>query len=303
MKKLILCIIILLAMSGCVNLATEHSDKTIIRVAYLPITHSIALMMMEEFNDEGSPYQIELIRFTTWPDVVDALRTGRVDGASILFEVALQARNVDDGLVLLGLSHRDGNVIVVDNSIESYQDLIGKIVAIPHRLSPQNTLLQMVLKRENISPYDIQIIEISPAEMPFSMASGSIAAYIVAEPFGAIAENAGVGRVIETSDQISSYSVCCVLVFRDESIASPSLHTWLLESFATAAEAAHKRNYRVVNTFMEHARLTADVVERALENTRFEDLQFTQEEYNEITAAIISHGILESIPLFEEFIY
>jgi len=301
MKKALYTALALFFLSACIGNA-DDGDSQAIKIAYLPITHSVAVMMMAELDYGDSPHRIELVPFTTWPDVVDALRTGRVDGASILFEVALQAKNEDTGgLKMLSLSHRDGNVVVVDNSITSYHDLIGKIVAIPHRLSPQHTLLQKVLEREGISPNDIQIIEISPAEMPFSMASGAIAAYIVAEPFGSIAENAGVGWIIETSDQIYPYSVCCVMVFRQD-ILNEEIREWLQASFSRAAQAAHKRDDLVIDTFMRRTNLSRAVVGYSLRNTHFENLQLSEQEYQNITDIILQYGILERIPDFYDFV-
>ncbi|MCL1987462.1 MAG: ABC transporter substrate-binding protein [Firmicutes bacterium] len=301
--KILKVIIILAVFVGCAVQASEEPTTFNIQIAYLPITHSTALMVMNEQQSySDGDYQMDLVRFTAWPDVVDALRTGRVDGASILFEVALQAKLEDDSLVMLSLTHRDGNVIVVDNDINTYQDLIGRVVAIPHRLSPQNTLLQMILDREGISPNDIQIIEISPAEMPFSMASGAISAYIVAEPFGSVAENAGVGRIIETSEDIFPNAICCVLVFREESIRNPELLAWILENFERAAEITHARDYRVVEVFKEHARLSEDVIERSLEHTTFHNLNLTEEEYYQITDIILHYGVLEEVPSFRSFV-
>lgn len=301
--KLLYLLILPLLLAGCAVQASEETTTYNIQIAYLPITHSTALMVMNDshecFYDE---HGMELVRFTTWPDVVDALRTGRVDGASVLFEVALQAKLEDDSLVMLSLTHRDGNVIVVDNYVETYQDLIGRVVAIPHRLSPQNTLLQIILEREGISPDDIQIIEIAPSEMPFSMASGAISAYIVAEPFGSVAEMAGVGRIIETSNEIFPNAICCVLVFREEAISNPAVREWIMERFNEAAEIADTRNERVIEIFQGHTRLAVEIVERSLEHTSFYNLQLTEEEYNAITEIILRYGVLEEVPPFHGFV-
>jgi len=298
---IVLAVVVLTACAGALE-AVENPQGTI-QIAYLPITHSLAVMKMNAMQLEDDPYSIELVRFTTWPDVVDALRTGRVDGASVLFEVALQAGNENDGLSLLALSHRDGNVIVVDNNIESYSDLIGRNIAIPHRLSPQNTLLQIVLEREGISLDEVQLIDISPAEMPFSMASGAISAYVVAEPFGTIAESAEVGRILETSNEIFPNSICCVLVFREDAITNEHMLSWFMERFHEAAARVELKDDAVIELFMEHSRLSRSVTEQALANTHFDCLRITEEEYLEVTALILEHGVLETVPVFHDFVH
>jgi len=292
----ILLLIIVLALAAC----NSEEESEVIRIAYLPITHSAVLMIMDGLEIEDSPYELELIRFTTWPDVVDALLTGRVHGASILFEVALRAREIDDSLVMLSLSHRDGNVVVVDHSIETYHDLIGKTIAIPHRLSPQYTLLQMVFEREGIPPGAVKIIELSPAEMMFTLASGAISAYIVAEPFGAVAENAGVGRIFETSNEIMPGKVCCVIVFRS-CLLDDDLLEWFMTNFEYAAEMANSQEGAAAEAFSRHTRQSDDVIEESLRNTTFCCLHLSPEEFDEITETILRFGALNSVPSFDEF--
>ena len=290
----------LIAFSSCSQ--DSHGDDNVVRLAYLPITHSLITMIMalDSLSSPDDPYRIELTRFSSWPDVVDAMRAGRVDGASILFEVALQARENGDAFVMLALAHRSGNVFVVDNSIETYADLIGTTVAIPHRLSPQHTLLLSVLERENISINDLRLIEISPAEMPFTMASGAISAFIVAEPFGSVAEISGVGRILETSDDINPDSICCVMVFREQN--DEAKFEWALRRFEEASHLAeHSEDSILRSIFREHSNSSDEVISQSFEHITFNNLTLTEEEYNHITSEIIRFGILESVPNFGDF--
>jgi NitT/TauT family transport system substrate-binding protein len=226
-----------------------------------------------------------------------------VDGASILFEVAMRAKETDDDLVMLSLSHRDGNVIVVDNSISSYQDLKGRTIAIPHRLSPQNTLLRIVLERENIKHDEINIIEISPAEMPFSMASGTISAYIVAEPYGSVAVSTGAGRILETSDEAYPDSVCCVMVFRKELFeADGEIKTWILGQFEAAALKAQQKDGAVLDVFKRHSSFSDSVIKNSLLNISYDNLYLSEEEYDRITDIILRYEVLSDVPRYEDFV-
>jgi NitT/TauT family transport system substrate-binding protein len=280
-----------------------NPDIHTFRIAYLPITHSAAVMAMgEAAKDSETGYAIELIRFSTWSEVVEALRTGRVDGASMLFEVALRAQESNGGLLLLSLSHRDGNVIVAAGDIHDYHDLVGRNVAIPHRLSPQYTLLHMVMEREGINIDDINVIEISPAEMPFSMASGLISAYFVAEPYGSVAVSTGVGRILETSDTIFPNAICCVLVFRRDSLPE-SAAGWLIGEFEAAASALNSDRDMAVDVFMKYTSFREAVVRESMNNIYFDNLRITKEEYYGIADTILGFGVLTAIPPFEGFVY
>jgi len=260
-------------------------------------------MILPEVTRDDERFVIELVRFTAWPEVVEALRAGRVDGASMLLEVAFRASETNDDLISISLSHRDGNVIVVDNSIECYHDLIGKTVAIPHTLSPHSTLLRMVLEREGIDINDINIVEISPAEMPFTMAARAISAFVVAEPWGSLAEVRGIGRILETSNDIIPCSVCCVLVFNNNLLMEhEGLLDWLLCNFETAAAYAHVVDDMVLDAFRQSTRFEREIIEQSLEITNFENLVFTREDFDEITSAILRFEIMSRVPNFDDFI-
>ena len=297
--------VLVLSLAGCTIWPAEvQRDTQPIRIAYLPITHSLVPMIMaaDYLVEEDDPFHIELVRFSTWPDVVEALRTGRVDGASILFEVALLAQQ-HGGFTLFRLSHRNGNVVVVSNDVENYRDLIGRTVAIPHPRSPQNTLLQIILEREGISSADIHIIDLSPSEMPFTMASGAIAAFIVAEPFGAVAEDVGIGHIMETSDDVLPGAICCVMIFRDEFLEDfPEAQDWLKERFDSATERAEDDADTALSTLRRHSTTRDSALSRSLHNTTFDDLVLTYEEYKRITELIVWHGVLEYIPSFDSFV-
>ena len=76
---------------------------------------------------------------------MDALNTGKVDGASVLIELAVKAREQGIDVRAAALGHKDGNVIIGGNGIEKVEDLRGKIFAIPHKQSTHNLLLQQML--------------------------------------------------------------------------------------------------------------------------------------------------------------
>lgn len=305
MRKLALTWLIIMVFSSCGYYSTTITDAPVIRIAYLPITHSAAVMVLPEVvrvngNDE---FFIELVRFTAWPEVVEALRARRVDGASILMEVAMRAFEVDPSLAVVSLSHRDGNVIVVDNYVECFQGLIGKTVAIPHALSPHNSLLRQVFEREGISIEDINLVEISPAEMPFTMAARAISAYVVAEPWGSLAEARGIGRILETSNNIIPDSVCCVLLFNREVFEEHTgLYNWFLDRFYEAANYAGQRHEKVFEAFKESTRFETAIIRQSMENTTFENLYLTRDDFEIVSQNILRFGVLDEIPNFDDFV-
>ena len=296
----LVCALVIL-LTGCRQEPSDAVHGYVVRIAYLPITHSAAVMALPHVAD--GTYDIQLVRFSAWPEVVEALRARRVDGASMLMEVAIRAFEMDDSLVTVSLSHRDGNVIVVDNSIESFQDLIGQTVAIPHMLSPHYSLLRMAFEREGMSVDDVNLVEISPAEMPFTMAARAISAYVVAEPWGSLAEARGIGRILERSNEILPDSVCCLLVFNNNLLEEhDGLLDWLLKNFEVAAGHAQDASEEVFAAFRNSTRFEREIIEQSLANTNFHDLTFTEYDFNRAAEYILRFGVLEDMPNFNAFI-
>ena len=303
MKYIIPMICIIFFLSACRGTYGEAHETDVIRIAYLPITHSAAVMMLPFTVDSDDEFSIELVRFTTWPEVVEALRSGHVEGASILFEVAVTAFQMGSPLAVVSLSHRDGNVLVVDNTVQDIHCLVGRTVAIPHSLSPHFTLLNKVLMDAGLSLDDINLVEISPAEMPFSMAARAISAYVVAEPWGSLAELRGAGRILVDSRDIIPHSVCCLLVLNTDILdANEGLLDWFMEKFYIASLIASTGDMAVVEEFRRISGFEREIIHRSLATTTFYNLEFTQEDFDITKQNVLRYGVLDDFPAFDDFV-
>lgn len=154
----------------------KDEEKTTVKIAYLPITHALPAFELAEIEKlkKDTNLNVELVKFGSWTELVDALNTGRVDAAFALVELVMKAREQGIDVYLAALGHKDGNVIVVNNDITSMKDLRGKTFAIPHRQSSHYILLNDALAKENIEISEINIVELAPPEMPAALASGQI---------------------------------------------------------------------------------------------------------------------------------
>ena len=216
--------------------SATHNENTV-KIAYLPITHALPVFEEAEELKESTGLNVELVKYGSWPELLDALNTGRVDGASVLIELAMKSKAQGIGIKAVALGHRDGNVIVVNKEIQSMADLKGKTFAIPHRQSSHNILLNEALALNHMSLEDIKITELSPAEMPSALVSKQIDGYCVAEPFGARAVALDVGKVLYTSEELWKDSLCCGLVLTDAFIdEKPELAKEFVAAYKTAGE-------------------------------------------------------------------
>lgn len=299
-------IALLLAASMSVSLAAcgnkeESADEQTVRIAYLPITHSLAVL--EEANElqEKDGLKVELVKYGSWPELLDALNTGRVDGASVLIELAMKSKQEGVGIKAVALGHKDGNVIIVSNDIEKTEDLKGKTFAIPHRQSSHNILLNDALAKGGLTVDDINITELAPTEMPSALAAGTIDGYCVAEPFGAMGVSLGVGKVLYSSEELWEDSVCCGLVLTDTFINEhPDEAKSFVESYKTAGANLDKAKAKEVAK--QYLSQTDEVLDISLQWISYNDLDITEETYNTLVEKVKEYGLSDNPPTYSDFV-
>ncbi len=292
--KLIISVILSagLLLAGC----GKGGEKKV-KIAYLPITH--ALVLPEMTKNKDLPF--ELVKYGSWPELLDALNTGRVDAASVLIEPAMMAKERGIGLTALALGHKDGNVIVVAKDINAAGDLRGKTIAIPHRASSHHILVRLLLEKEGISEKEVTLVELPPPEMPSALASGRIAGYCVAEPFGAIAVETGCGKVLADSHELWDNSICCALVANDRFLKEyPELASLLLSEYYAAGKRLNSKKH-LLETAAGFLNQKEQVLRQSLEWLSFGDLKITPEDYAKLSDLIRKYGISEHPPKFQDF--
>lgn len=304
MKKIIqlttLLIITSLTFIGCGTAKASESAETV-KIAYLPITHSLAALEEADELAENENVRVELVKYGSWPELLDALNSGQVDGASVLIELAMKSKAEGVGIKAVALGHKDGNVIVVSNDVKDGADLKGRTIAIPHRQSSHNILVNDALAKDGLTLDDINVIELAPTEMPSALAAGTIDGYCVAEPFGAMGVSIGAGKVLYTSEELWDDSVCCALVLTDDFIENHKDTAKLfVDGYKTAgnnldADTAKKVAQKYLNQ-------KDDVLDISLKWISYDDLDITEEQYSELSEKVKDYGLSDNPPTYEEFV-
>lgn len=298
--------ILILSVAGCQNQGAKEAggseEKTTVTLGYLPITHALAIFEEKKLLEENSNIQVELEKFSSWSDLTDALNAGKIDGASVLIELAMNAVSQGIDLKAVALGHKDGNVVVVSNDIQSVEDLRGKKFAIPHTQSSHNILLNDMLAEGGLTTSDIEVVQLSPSEMPSSLASGSIAGYCVAEPFGAQAVSQEFGHVLYYSEDLWKNSLCCGLVFHGGFIEkNPDIVSAFVEKYYEAGNLLDKDTAQTVAE--QYLGQDADVLETSLQWIHYDDLTISKDDYQVLYDKVIEYGINDNPPSYEDFVY
>lgn len=282
---------------------TPSGVKTI-KIAYLPITHALPLYIENEFPKEKfKNVKIELVKFGSWTELADALNTGKVDGASMLIELAMKAKEQGIDLKTVALGHRDGNVVVVSNDIKKAADIKGKTFAIPSRLSTHNILLHIMLKNNGLSDSDVNVVELPPAEMPAALSEGRISGYIVAEPFGAKTVANGKGKTLFESQELWKDSVCCGLVLRNEYIKNNLLAAEeFVSEYVKAGQKAESKDLSILETTKKYIRVDKSILDLSLKWISYQNLKLEEKDYNELSKYLIEIGLSKNPPKYSEFV-
>lgn len=279
----------------------ESNDENVVKIAYLPITHSLAALEEADELETGDGIKVELVKYGSWPELLDALNTGRVDGASVLIELAMKSKQEGIGLKAVALGHRDGNVVIVSNDINTAADLKGKTFAIPHRQSSHNILLNETLATAGLTVDDVNVTELAPTEMPSALASGQIDGYCVAEPFGAMGVSLGAGKVLYSSEELWPDSLCCGLVLTDKFIEErPEQAKEFVQSYKAAGNNLDKEKAKEVAK--KYLSQTDDVLDISLQWISYNDLDITEETYDQLVERVKEYGLSDNPPAYSDFV-
>ncbi|MDR2962416.1 MAG: ABC transporter substrate-binding protein [Bacteroidales bacterium] len=305
-RNLFVAAAVALSLFACGGGAKQSADKQVetIKIGYLPITHALPVLVAAELQKEvPNGVQIELIKFGSWTELSDALNTGRIDGASMLVQLAMKAREKGIGLRAIALGHTDGNVITVAPNINSAADLKGKTFAIPHRQSSHYLLARQAFANAGVDISEVTIVELPPPDMPSALASGQVQGYCVAEPFGAKAVELGIGKALYESGELWEHSLCCVLVLNDKYLEA---HRATAEEFVTAYKNAGKyiENNRdtTFDIISKYLNINRNVYDISLKWISYGDLAIRESDYTDLVNRVKSAGLSENPPTFTEFV-
>lgn len=199
-----------------------------LRIGYLPITDAAPLLVA---HGDGYFEQQKLIvgrpvLFRSWSSLMEAFLTEQVDLIHLLMPSAVQLRYVLGADVkVVSWNHTGGGAITVAPHINEVSELAGTQVAIPGWWSIHNMLLQRVLRSNGLTPVartspsrsegTVELVVMGPADMIPALATGSISAFTVADPFNAGAVARGVGSLHMLLDDVWRDHACCVTVVQE----------------------------------------------------------------------------------------
>ncbi len=208
--------------------------KICLRVAHLQITDHLLLGVVKNQIDTGKikpkTFSLETELMGGWNPVIEALDNNEVDAAFILAPIAMDLFGHGSAVNTVLMAHRGGSILV-RNAGGKYEEPFAdffknKSCLIPHKLSIHHMLSHLFFRGIGLNAsldkgddIDVNFEVVAPVAMPAFMGSNpDAAAFIVAEPVGSKAVNAGIAKRQFLTNELWPDHPCCVVAMRSEFI-------------------------------------------------------------------------------------
>ena len=301
--------------------ASKNDGREPLIVGGLPVTCNLTLpvacVAKETSIKAGTArndFRFEYSKYSGWPEIKESLMAGRIQAGYMLAPLVMDLADKKIPVKIVSLGHRSGAVIMVreDSSHQKFADLRGKRIAIPSRFAVDFLFLRKMLARENMTPADIEIIEMPPPDMPAALYAKAVDAYCTGEPFGAAAQRAGYARILRmTRDEWRNY-ICCCLTVREELIAENRPLVQELVNLIQGAgnwldEKQDNRNKAVAiaagkGFFNQDPNILQFVMENPTDRVTYGDLRMIREEFDDLMQLSIEAGTIKHPIPFETYI-
>jgi NitT/TauT family transport system substrate-binding protein len=279
----------------------EAAEKPILRIAYLPILDHLTLLIAHELSKTGEfeHFHLQPIKTTSWTELVDAIKSGRLDGAFVLVPLGMHLREKGIGIKLVLLGQRNGSAFVVRPQTDSVEGLKGGLVAIPHVFSMHHILLYKYwIEKHSLSKDDLTIIEVEPPDMAPSLVREEIDGFLVAQPFPTQVEVNKTGKILAYSSEISENHLCCGLFLLESVLAiNPARIEELVRELVKAGEFIESNPREAARMASPYIGLNEEIIYKVLtsppEGIIFKDLAPEMKDMEEVQRYLLRLGLLE----------
>jgi NitT/TauT family transport system substrate-binding protein len=257
------------------------------------------------------------VRFNGWAELKEAFIAGHTTASFILAPMAMALREEGVRIKIVYLGHRDGTALMVhkDSNIFRIEDLRGKTVAVPNRISNQRLLLFRAFKKRGLDFKELKLLDLAPPDMPTALFAKAVDGITSGEPFMGQTELDGYGRVLYlTKDEWPNFISCVLAVHEDVIRDNRAQVQRLVDGIARSGKWIDKgipennldhrmQTARFVSKhyYHQHPRLLEFVLSKPPDRVKYTDLRLLRKDFEEIEQLAQEGGILKGKVRFEDY--
>jgi NitT/TauT family transport system substrate-binding protein len=257
------------------------------------------------------------VRFNGWAELKEAFIAGHTKASFILAPMAMALREDGVRIKIVYLGHRDGTALMVhkDSDIFRIEDLRGKTVAVPNRVSNQRLLLFRAFKKRGLDLKELKLLDLAPPDMPAALFARAVDGITSGEPFMGQTELDGYGRVLYlTKDEWPNFISCVLAVHEDVIRDNRAQVQRLVDGIARSGKWIDKgipennldhrmQTARFVSKHYYHQnpRLLEFVLSKPPDRVKYTDLSLLRKDFEEIEELAKEGGILKGTVRFEDY--
>jgi len=249
----------------------EKKPALLVRMGYMPVISNLACPLLDSASRERGGIRLEALKFSSFSELGEALRNGDIQAAFMIapLGIVLHQQGVDVRVVYIGNRHESTLVVRKDLELRNFSGLRAKSIAVPIRFSGHNLAVRRLAEEFQVPPREIRIVEMNPPDMPSALATGSLDAYFVGEPFAAQAVRSGRAKVLYYVEQVWPGFICNLLLVHQDFIRNhPERVRLLVQGAARSGVWAHRNPGEAARIASRYWGQPSDLIEFALDNPK-----------------------------------
>ena len=207
--KIFATISLIALISGCGTVAIDEKEPLLVEFTDRWSDYTLLIAQQKGFFKEHK-VNVKPVYYEVFSQAVPDLTAGQLDGGLFPIRHAINVANYTDVKVVAVYDNGGLNTIVATPEIKTISDLKNKRVGVPIGTTYE-LLVNEMLKSANLSTADIELVDVTPENVPLSLGE-TIDAGFVYEPYTSQSIADGNTLLITTDNFIGLYP--SVIVFR-----------------------------------------------------------------------------------------
>jgi sulfonate transport system substrate-binding protein len=217
-----------------------------------------------------SGINVTWVEFSSGPPMMEAMNAGSIDLGQVGDTPPIFAQAAGANIVYVAgqpITNGQGILVRPDAGIRTLADLKGKRVGFAKGSSAHNVTI-IALEKAGLQYGDITPVYLSPPDAAAAFARASIDAWAIWDPYFAIGETKGGGKVLVQASEISKTN-SFYIANRDFAASQPRLLRQVLDTLSETAQWAETHRDQVAQALSQVTGVDLDIQTIAARRTSF----------------------------------